>query len=148
MHLIRVSKIKLDDYNFYGGSLHVFYAPEYESVEELREKLNERRFIVNLKCTQYNKMNFGTLNYDLMSHKSVFKNVNKSKINNLNKNKFKNNEEKVSEYYDNPKLPEGWTKDTITGNESYDQTVKAIRTQLKSTVVSSPFNNLNSELGI
>ncbi len=39
----RVAKRKLDDYNFFGGALHVCYAPEFESVNETRLKLQDRR---------------------------------------------------------------------------------------------------------
>lgn len=39
----RVAKRKLDDRSFFGKNLHVSYAPEFESVEETREKLQERR---------------------------------------------------------------------------------------------------------
>lgn len=39
----RRAKRKCDDYNFMGGILHVTYAPEFESLEELREKLELRR---------------------------------------------------------------------------------------------------------
>ncbi|XP_022079778.1 uncharacterized protein LOC110973350 isoform X2 [Acanthaster planci] len=33
----------MDDRPFYGGTLHLSYAPEYESVEDTRHKLQERR---------------------------------------------------------------------------------------------------------
>ncbi|XP_071802979.1 uncharacterized protein [Asterias amurensis] len=39
----RMCKRKLDDQPFYGGTLHLCYAPEYESVEDTRLKLQERR---------------------------------------------------------------------------------------------------------
>ena len=39
----RVAKRKLDDRPFYGGVLHVSYAPEYESVDDTRQKLQDRR---------------------------------------------------------------------------------------------------------
>jgi len=39
----RVGKKFMDCKNFYGGSLHVCYAPELETVEETRVKLAERR---------------------------------------------------------------------------------------------------------
>lgn len=39
----RFAKAQLDGKSFYGGVLHVFYAPELESVEDTREKLQERR---------------------------------------------------------------------------------------------------------
>ncbi|XP_043821296.1 RNA-binding protein 48 isoform X3 [Dromiciops gliroides] len=39
----RVAKRKLDERSFFGGLLHVCYAPEFETVQETREKLQERR---------------------------------------------------------------------------------------------------------
>ncbi|XP_072268964.1 RNA-binding protein 48 [Pyxicephalus adspersus] len=39
----RVAKRKLDERSFFGGLLHVCYAPEFESVQETREKLQDRR---------------------------------------------------------------------------------------------------------
>ena len=36
--------------SFYGGVLHICYAPEYETVEDTREKLSERRQQVARKC--------------------------------------------------------------------------------------------------
>ncbi|XP_056409653.1 RNA-binding protein 48-like, partial [Hyla sarda] len=39
----RVAKRKLDERSFFGGILHVCYAPEFESVQETREKLQDRR---------------------------------------------------------------------------------------------------------
>lgn len=38
----RIAKRRLDDKSFYGGVLHVCYAPEYETVEECRNKLWQR----------------------------------------------------------------------------------------------------------
>ncbi|KAI4470113.1 hypothetical protein MML48_1g02839 [Holotrichia oblita] len=38
----RVAKRLLDDHSFYGGILHVCYAPEYESIQETRHKLFQR----------------------------------------------------------------------------------------------------------
>lgn len=38
----RIAKNFLDGFNFYGGILHVFYAPELESVDETRQKLLQR----------------------------------------------------------------------------------------------------------
>lgn len=37
------AKAQLDGKSFYGGVLHVFYAPELESLGDTREKLQERR---------------------------------------------------------------------------------------------------------
>ncbi|KAM4689812.1 RNA-binding protein 48 isoform 2-T2 [Discoglossus pictus] len=39
----RVAKRKLDERSFFGGLLHICYAPEFESVQETREKLQNRR---------------------------------------------------------------------------------------------------------
>ncbi|XP_077978846.1 uncharacterized protein LOC144434266 [Glandiceps talaboti] len=48
----RFAKRKLDDKPFFGGVLHVCYAPEYESVQETREKLQERKRFVARKLRQ------------------------------------------------------------------------------------------------
>ncbi|OCT73999.1 RNA-binding protein 48 isoform X1 [Xenopus laevis] len=42
----RVAKRKLDERSFFGGVLHICYAPEFEAVQETREKLQERRKFV------------------------------------------------------------------------------------------------------
>lgn len=39
----RRAKRFLDATEFYGGILHISYAPEYESLDELRRKLTQRR---------------------------------------------------------------------------------------------------------
>ncbi|XP_074048911.1 RNA-binding protein 48-like [Macrotis lagotis] len=39
----RIAKRKLDERGFFGGLLHVCYAPEFETVQETRDKLQERR---------------------------------------------------------------------------------------------------------
>ncbi|XP_069067746.1 RNA-binding protein 48 [Pleurodeles waltl] len=43
LHSARVAKRKLDERSFFGGVLHVCYAPEFETVQETREKLQDRR---------------------------------------------------------------------------------------------------------
>ena len=43
----------MDNYNFLGGCLHVFYAPEFESIDDVREKLAERRAVIEIKCAKY-----------------------------------------------------------------------------------------------
>ena len=45
----RVAKRKLDDKSFFGKNLHVSYAPEFESVEETRDKLQQRRTAIAQK---------------------------------------------------------------------------------------------------
>ncbi|XP_037050689.1 RNA-binding protein 48 [Bradysia coprophila] len=39
----RRSKKFTDDKNFYGGILHVSYAPEYESIDDIRKKFKQRQ---------------------------------------------------------------------------------------------------------
>ena len=46
IHQARIAKCKLDDLNFMGSILHICYAPECETLDDLREKLIERRQIV------------------------------------------------------------------------------------------------------
>ncbi|ORY06353.1 hypothetical protein K493DRAFT_23917, partial [Basidiobolus meristosporus CBS 931.73] len=45
----RMAKRKLDDYVFFGSPLQIRYCPEYETVEDTREKLIDRRRVVSLK---------------------------------------------------------------------------------------------------
>lgn len=49
----RFAKKKLDDYSFFGGNLHVCYAPEYETTQETRHKLNDRRRVIAAKILQH-----------------------------------------------------------------------------------------------
>jgi len=49
----RTAKKKLDDYNFIGSLLEVTYAPQYETVHDMRSKLEERRRIVAKKIAQH-----------------------------------------------------------------------------------------------
>lgn len=51
----RVAKRFLDGFNFYGGSLHVFYAPELESLAETRKKLNQRRRDVSTRIKSHSE---------------------------------------------------------------------------------------------
>ncbi|XP_057319669.1 RNA-binding protein 48 [Microplitis mediator] len=45
----RIAKRFLDGKNFFGGILHVFYAPELESVVETRKKLIQRRRDISVR---------------------------------------------------------------------------------------------------
>ena len=83
-------------------------------------------------------MGFGTIKYDLMSKKfanklhPVKKQVTKKKaIKSVNEEAANKEGLLINE----PKLPDNWVKDTITGNQSYDETVQTIRLKLKSTIV-------------
>lgn len=46
-YICRVAKRHTDEKSFFGGQLHVCYAPEYETVEETRQKLQDRRRYIN-----------------------------------------------------------------------------------------------------
>uniref|UniRef100_A0A8C8SJN7 RNA-binding protein 48 n=1 Tax=Pelusios castaneus TaxID=367368 RepID=A0A8C8SJN7_9SAUR len=52
----RIAKRKLDERSFFGSLLHVCYAPEFETVQETREKLQDRRKYI-AKATS-NRVNF------------------------------------------------------------------------------------------
>ncbi|CAF0836523.1 unnamed protein product [Didymodactylos carnosus] len=60
----RIAKIRLDDYNFMGNNLHICYAPDCETYDDLKEKLNERRMIVARKCRQYERKRTHSNNND------------------------------------------------------------------------------------
>lgn len=49
----RYGKHHMDNRNFYGGLLHVCYAPEFETVAETREKLAQRRRDIAKRIKQY-----------------------------------------------------------------------------------------------
>lgn len=51
----RIAKRMLDTKGFYGGSLHVCYAPELETVQETMEKLQQRRKDVTNRLRNLNK---------------------------------------------------------------------------------------------
>ena len=90
-------------------------------------------------------MNFGTLKYDLMMKNFATKLRPRRKKKVIDKKKVVKSISQIQQTEENllinePKLPENWVKtNTITGDESYDQTVNNIRLQLKSTIVSIYF---------
>ncbi|XP_051948691.1 RNA-binding protein 48 [Xyrauchen texanus] len=53
----RAAKRHTDEKSFFGGQLHVCYAPEYETVEETRQKLQDRRRFVNRVSQKSSKQN-------------------------------------------------------------------------------------------
>ena len=90
-------------------------------------------------------MGFGTPQSDLMSkgfptgppksfHKKKFhqKNKNQHPVAS-NDNELTREKDPMVKY---PQLPEGWVKQTVTGNASYDETVNEISNKLKRTIVS------------
>ena len=58
LFLSRIAKRKLDDQSFYGGVLHVCYAPEYETVQDTREKLQDRRKAIATRLRKLGKGSF------------------------------------------------------------------------------------------
>lgn len=53
MQSARIAKRKLDERSFFGSLLHVCYAPEFETVQETREKLQDRRkYIAKVTSTK------------------------------------------------------------------------------------------------
>ena len=55
-NFFRLAKRKLDDFNFYGGTLHVCYAPEYEDVHDTREKLEDRRKAISARIRKLGQL--------------------------------------------------------------------------------------------
>ena len=47
--ICRMAKAKMDDQPFFSKQLHICYAPEYETVDETRQKLQERRKVIAKK---------------------------------------------------------------------------------------------------
>ena len=45
-----------------------------------------------------------------------------------------------------PQLPDGWVKQTITGDASYDETVNEISNKLKATTLNIYLNDDNNEV--
>lgn len=45
----RVAKRKLDNRSFFGKQLHISYAPEFETVQDTREKIQQRRRVIAQK---------------------------------------------------------------------------------------------------
>jgi len=51
----RIAKKKLDDFNFFGNVLHVCYAPEFETLDETRRKLQHRRIGISRRLQELEK---------------------------------------------------------------------------------------------
>lgn len=56
----RFAKRQIDGRAFFGGSLHVCYAPEMESISETRNKLNQRRRDVAKRCVSDDRTSAAT----------------------------------------------------------------------------------------
>ncbi|NXX91783.1 RBM48 protein, partial [Centropus bengalensis] len=67
----RLAKKKMDERSFFGSLLHVCYAPEFETVQETREKLQDRRRYIE-KAT--NQRDCFTLKKVEASKKTISKN--------------------------------------------------------------------------
>ncbi|CAG8697828.1 6955_t:CDS:2, partial [Cetraspora pellucida] len=53
----RVAKRKVDDHSFFSSYLRVRYGPEYETIEDTRQKLQDRRNVVAIKTREHNDEN-------------------------------------------------------------------------------------------
>lgn len=62
MQSARIAKRMIDTKNFFGGSLHVCYAPEFETLDETRAKLTQRRIDV-AKRLKINKLDESARNH-------------------------------------------------------------------------------------
>ncbi|CAG8749429.1 14076_t:CDS:2 [Gigaspora margarita] len=51
----RVAKRKVDDHSFFSSYLRVRYGPEYETIEDTRQKLQDRRKVVAIKTREYDE---------------------------------------------------------------------------------------------
>lgn len=60
--IFRIAKRFLDGKNFFGGILHVFYAPELETIAETRQKLHQRNreVAIRIKRNQQDAKNLQT----------------------------------------------------------------------------------------
>lgn len=67
----RVAKRKTDEMYFFGSMLHVFYAPEHETVEETRQKLMGRRIAVVSRLRNLTKEDKGRKPNDLHKRTAV-----------------------------------------------------------------------------
>lgn len=66
----RAAKKQLDNRSFFGGILHVCYAPEFESVEETRNKLAERRRYVISRAKSVSRLNEAGFSEETSKRKS------------------------------------------------------------------------------
>jgi hypothetical protein len=48
----RVAKKKVDDHIFFSSQLRVRYGPEYETIEDTRQKLQDRRNVISIKTNE------------------------------------------------------------------------------------------------
>ena len=60
--LLRIAKRKMDNCNYCGGVLHVFYAPEYETIDDTRSKLQQRRMEISRRIRQLEAETDGNYN--------------------------------------------------------------------------------------
>ncbi|XP_074097318.1 uncharacterized protein LOC141526287, partial [Cotesia typhae] len=67
----RIAKRFLDCKNFFGGVLHVFYAPELESIAETRKKLIQRRRDISVRIKRQ-KEEAANLKHDFFVPKPQF----------------------------------------------------------------------------
>nr|XP_056713708.1 RNA-binding protein 48 [Euleptes europaea] len=66
----RVAKRKLDERSFFGSLLHVCYAPEFETVQETREKLRDRRKYIAKVTSCKDQLQVKKQNWNTCFHKT------------------------------------------------------------------------------
>ncbi|XP_033848072.3 RNA-binding protein 48 [Acipenser ruthenus] len=123
----RIAKRKLDERSFFGGLLHVCYAPEFETVQDTREKLQDRRKFI-ARTTNRDK------NLDRTEQKHEEPDTSKEVVNNLQQETSEIETSNVSEdwntctYYGYPMLPPPPQEDlqrftSVSGNNYLKPTV-------------------------
>ncbi|XP_077283981.1 uncharacterized protein LOC143909726 [Arctopsyche grandis] len=81
----RIAKKFVDMRSFYGGILHICYAPELETIEQTRQKLKYRMLSVKRQLNKHNKLK-KPLNYISNINNSAIENVNAISKNNVEVN--------------------------------------------------------------
>jgi len=132
----RFAKKKMDNYNFYGGSLHVCYAPEYESVEDTRQKLIGRRRDVARRLHLIAAEKSGVPMSSQQKRKSIHGHSGKSHqalYHTTESTKHDDSADTESKPLQGPSLPVAEERKrkhfhlSETGDSSYDHTVGSVR---------------------
>ncbi|XP_028672930.2 RNA-binding protein 48 [Erpetoichthys calabaricus] len=99
----RAAKRKLDEKSFFGGLLHVCYAPEFETLEDTREKLQDRRQFI-ARVTHNKNKNLPKLEKSKEADSSAINSTLRKELAATAKEYFAS-ETEHSSYYGYPMLP-------------------------------------------
>ncbi len=80
-------------------------------------------------------MGYGTFKNDMKPRGDFLSKKKKNKFKEIKKEEIKTEVKTEPTMVMYPQLPENWTKQTYTGDASYDETVNEINKQLKRTMV-------------